>query len=298
MQKEVPCLGCIVSRSGLRMDPEKAKAIVNWPRPTSQKEVQQLLGLWNFYRRFVPGYAAIVSPITNLLRGTVKTIVWGEAQEAAFLKVTILFTSGKTPILRHYDPSQLALVDTDSSDLAIAGILSQKLEDGKLYPVSVISRKLSPADFDYDVFDKETPAVVYSLRKCRYFLHGAEHKTIAYSDHQNLTYFKTAITLNSRQARWAEELMMFDFDLYYRKGSVNGKANIFSRCPEFTSKEGGTTAVRNMSLLRKEQWLEVGAIQMDDEEYSTIQIGALDIDKLLPEAKERIKEKAMLDEEY
>jgi len=53
--KEVPFLGFLVSGTGLRMDPEKAKAIVDWPRPTSVKEVQQLLGLWNFYRRFVPG---------------------------------------------------------------------------------------------------------------------------------------------------------------------------------------------------------------------------------------------------
>jgi hypothetical protein len=77
--KEVPFLGFLVGGTGLRMHPEKAKAIVNWPRPTSVKEVQQLLGLWNFYRRFVPGYAAIVAPITDLLRGKSKEIQWLEA---------------------------------------------------------------------------------------------------------------------------------------------------------------------------------------------------------------------------
>jgi hypothetical protein len=99
--KEVPFLGFMVSGTGSRMDPEKAKAIVDWPQPTSVKEVQQLLGLWNFYRRFVPSYAAIVAPITDLLWGKTKTILWKEAQKAAFLKITILSTSGKTPILRH-----------------------------------------------------------------------------------------------------------------------------------------------------------------------------------------------------
>jgi hypothetical protein len=49
------------------MDPEKAKAIVDWPRPTSRKEVQQLLGLWNFYRRFIVNFSGIISPITDLL---------------------------------------------------------------------------------------------------------------------------------------------------------------------------------------------------------------------------------------
>jgi len=47
--KVVPFLGFIVSGDGLRMDPEKSKAIVNWPRTMSKKEVQQRLGLWNFY---------------------------------------------------------------------------------------------------------------------------------------------------------------------------------------------------------------------------------------------------------
>ena len=67
--KEVPFLGFIVSGTGFKMDPEKSKAIIDWPTHTNKKEVQQLLGLWNFYRRFVPGYAAIVSPITDLLQG-------------------------------------------------------------------------------------------------------------------------------------------------------------------------------------------------------------------------------------
>jgi hypothetical protein len=80
------------------MDPEKAKAIVNWPRPTTTKEVEQLLGLCNFYRRFIQNYAGIVSPIADLLKGKTKKISWGGAQEAAFLKIGILFTSGTTPI--------------------------------------------------------------------------------------------------------------------------------------------------------------------------------------------------------
>jgi hypothetical protein len=46
---KIPFLGFIVSETGLKMDPEEARAITDWPRPTSRKEFQQLLGLWNFY---------------------------------------------------------------------------------------------------------------------------------------------------------------------------------------------------------------------------------------------------------
>jgi len=101
---EVPFLGSIVSGSRLRMDREKAKPITNWPRPTTKNKVQQLMGLWNVNHQFVPGNAAIVFPI--LLRGKDKDIIWGEAQESAILKMMILFTSGKSPILSHYDPNR------------------------------------------------------------------------------------------------------------------------------------------------------------------------------------------------
>jgi len=294
---QTPFLGFIVSGKGLQMDPEKAQAIVDWPRPTTRKDVQQLLGLWNFYRRFIHNFSGIISPITDLLRQDVE-FRWGESQEAAFLKVTILFTSGKTPILRHYDPNRPALLETDASDFAIAGILSQKFEDGKIHPVRFTSRKLTPAELNYDVYDKEMLAVVFSLKKNRHYLQGAEHKTTIYSDHQNLTYFQSTPLLNRRQARWSEELKQYNFVLFYRKGSSNSKADILSRCPAFTSREGGTTSATNRPMIKKEQWLEVGAMELDSEEYEAIQLSAMEIESLLPEAKERIKEKARLDDKY
>jgi len=138
--------------------------------------------LWNFYRRFIHNFSAIVLPITDLLRQDTK-FNWGEAQEAAFLKITILFTSGKTPILRHYHPDRPALLETDVSDFTIAGILLQKFEDGKIHPVIFVSRKIYLAELNYDVYDKEMLAVVFSLRKNRHYLQGAEHKTTIFSDH-------------------------------------------------------------------------------------------------------------------
>ena len=287
-----------MSGSGLQMDPEKAGAIVDWPRPTSREEVQQLLGLWNFYRRLIHNFSGLVSPIMYLLRQDVN-FNWGEAQEAAFLKVVILFTSGKTPILKHYDPDRPALLETDASDFAIAGILSQMFEDGQIHPVRFVSRKLSPAELNYDVYDKEMLAIVFSVRKNRHYLQGAEHKTTIFSDHHNLTYFKSAILLNRRQALWAEELKQYNCQTLYRKGSANVKADILSTYPGFTSREGGTISPTKQTMLDKSLWLEVGTMDLDtNDEYEMIQISAIDVDQLLPEAKERIKEKAMLDEKY
>jgi hypothetical protein len=93
-------------------------------------------------------------------------------------------------------------------------------------------------------------------------------------------------------------LLSFNFDLFYQKGAANAKADILSRCLVFTFREGGMMAAGKQTMLRKEQWLEVGAMQLDETEIGCINIGAIDIEQLSPEAKERIKEKALLDEEY
>jgi len=202
-------------------------------------------------------------------------------------------------MLKHYNPDRPVLLETDASDFAIAGILSRKFEDIKIHPVRFVSRKLTPAQLNYDVYDMEMFAIVFSLRKNRHYLQGAEHTTKIFSDHPNLTYFKSAISLNRRQARWSAELKQYNFEIFYRKGSANVKSDILSRCPAFTSREGGTTSATDQTMLDKSQWLEAGAISLDtSEEYETIQISAIDVEQLLPEAKERIKEKAMLDDKY
>jgi len=153
-----------------------------------------------------------------------------------------------------------------------------------------------PGELTHDVPDKEMLAIVFSLRKWRHFLQGAEYKTIVYSEYHNLTCFKTTIALNRRQARLAEDLQSFDFDIFYLKGSSNLKANTLSRCPEFTSGEEGTTAGGYKTFLQKQQWLEVGAMLIDDKETCYINVGAMDIEQQLPETKECIKEKALLHE--
>ena len=144
-----------------------------------------------------------MAPITDLLRGDGKNFNFGDAQEAAFLKITVLFTSGATPIMRHFDQDRPVMIETDASNFAIGAILSQKFKDGKIHPVSFLSKKLSDAEFNYDVFDKEMLAIVYAVEKWRQFLQGSTFKTTIFSDHQNLSYFTGKVVRNRRQARWA-----------------------------------------------------------------------------------------------
>jgi len=297
-QTEAVFLAFIVSGKNIRMDPAKAQDIVDWPRPKNQKEVQQILRLWNFYRRFIPNYAQIVAPITHLLRGDGKSFHFSEAQETAFLKIVILFTLGNTPILGHFDQDRPAMIETDASDFAIGAVLSQKFEDGNIHPCAFLSRQMSPAEFNYDVFDKEMLAIVYALQKWRHYALGTPYKLTIFSDHQNLEHFTKKVKLNRRQARWAEILQEYSFVIIYRKGTLNQKADILSRCPAYTFREGGTTAIMEKPMLGPEQGLEIGAMEIYDETLEYIEIGALEVTLLSSEQKEAIIQDAKLDDEY
>jgi hypothetical protein len=89
----------------------------------------------------------------------------------------------------------------DVSDFAIGTVLSQKFEDGKIHTCACLSRKLSPAEFSYDVFDKELLEIVYALKKWGHYVAGTAHATTIFSHHQNLKYFTKIVKLNRRQAR-------------------------------------------------------------------------------------------------
>ena len=63
------------------------------------------------------------------------------------------------PVIRHFDPEEPAIVETDASDFALGGILSQKHE-GRLHPIAFHSRKFTEAEINYDTADKELLAIV------------------------------------------------------------------------------------------------------------------------------------------
>lgn len=108
----------------------------------------------------------MISPIMDLLQQD-REFSWGDALKVAFLKITISFISGKTPVSRHNDPERPALLETDASDFAIAGVVSQKFEDRNIYPIGFMSPTIHPPDLNYDVYDREMLAEVLSLKKWR-----------------------------------------------------------------------------------------------------------------------------------
>ncbi|KAG1957249.1 retrotransposable element [Pimephales promelas] len=213
--QSVPFLGYIVSSEGIRMDPEKVKAVVDWPIPDSRKALQRFLGFANFYRRFIRNFSQLASPLIALTSPRT-AFRWSDAAEAAFAKLKDRFVSA--PILITPDPSRQFVVEVDASEVGTT-----------VHPCAFLSHRLSPAERNYDIGNRELLAVKLALEEWRHWLEGSGVPFIVWTDHKNLEYIRTAKRLNSRQARWALFFGRFDFTLSYRPGSKNIKPDSLSR---------------------------------------------------------------------
>ena len=208
---ETEYVGHIVGHNSVAMDPAKVKGVVEWPPPRNKTELRAFLGFANFYRRFIEGFAHTATPL-NKLTGK-STWEWTEQCEEAFISIKRKITSA--PILIMPDRSKPFRVETDASQYATGGVLTQQI-DGFWKPVAFISQSLNDAERRYAIYDRELLAIIRALKEWRHFLVGPHFEIL--TDHKNLEYFKSAQTLNARQARWYIYLQDFDYKLVYTPG--------------------------------------------------------------------------------
>ncbi|KAJ1596579.1 hypothetical protein NDA14_000915 [Ustilago hordei] len=156
--KTVEFLGYIIKPTGIEMDPEKVRTVKEWPMPESIHDIQRFLGFANFYRRFIAHFARIAKPLTSLVKPIerFKKFELPEEAQQAFHKLIQAFTSAG--VLQHFDYHLPTRLETDASDFAIAGVLKQEHE-GRWHPVAFYSRKMSSAEKNYEIHDKELLAV-------------------------------------------------------------------------------------------------------------------------------------------
>lgn len=160
------------------MDPEKYRAIEEWPRPKTVKEIQSFLGFANFYRRFIDEYSGIVVPLTRLTRKDT-VFPWTGKCEEAFLKLKEAFSGA--PVLAHFNPEFPIIVETDASDYAVSRIISQvDPADNDICPIAFYSRTMAPAELNYEIYDKELLAIYAAFRQWRCYLEGARHSPGGY----------------------------------------------------------------------------------------------------------------------
>jgi hypothetical protein len=224
-QRSLEFLGHVVGEGMLRPEQKKVQKILAIPTPTTKKQVRSLLGLLGFYRRYVPNFATLTAPISDLTKDSKsRTITWTPACEEALRQIKTVFSSA--PVLQLPKLEESFVLQTDASATGIGAVLLQE-HDGTLHPVTFASRKLLDRETRYSTIERECLAIVWSISKFAKFLWGA-HFTLQ-TDHRPLTYLQTSRFKNSRIMRWSLSLQEYKFTVEPLPGTRNVIADLLSR---------------------------------------------------------------------
>jgi hypothetical protein len=155
-QEEVEFLGQIIGHGRMQQSNKKCQGIRDWPTPRCKRDLQRFLGLINYYRRYIPRLSELAAPLHPLTGKEEWT--WDKVKEDAFSALKMAFlNSCETAIPTDEGAWKL---ETDASDIAIGAILSQQQDDGSWKMVDCLSKSLSPAEKNYDAYDKEMLAII------------------------------------------------------------------------------------------------------------------------------------------
>ena len=222
---EVEYLGHVVTEAGITTSKDKIKAIADWPVPRNVTEVRSFLGLCSYYRRFVPDFASIASPLHKLTNRNIE-FQWTDTCQRSFDGLRHALMSA--PILVNPDFSRSFILDTDASDLSIGAVLSQNI-NGEEKVCAYASRSLSKSERKYCVTRKELLAVIHFVKHFRHYLYG--RKFLIRTDHSSLRWLMQFKDPQNQIARWLEILSEFDFDVQHRPGRLHRNADALSRLP-------------------------------------------------------------------
>lgn len=215
-------LGHVISAAGIQPDPAKVAIVRDWPTPRNVHELRKFVGLAQYFRKFIQGFASMLAPLTALFKKNAAWI-WTSKCKQAFEQIKLALTSA--PVLKLPDDDSEFEIICDASGVGLGAVLLQNNR-----PVAFDGRKLTDVEQKWPPTEQEMLAVVHHLHKWRCYLDG-RHFTVV-TDHKPNTWFNEQKTLNPRQHCWYEHLRSFDFDWQYRPGRTN-VADPLSRHPAF-----------------------------------------------------------------
>lgn len=242
-EKAVNYLGFRIDADGLHPCEDKILDIKNAPVPSDCKQLQSVLGLINYYCKFIPDRSALLHPLNTLLKSGVP-FVWSKRCDEVFTKVKNILSSDM--VLAHYNPQVPIKLTVDASNYGVAAVLTHVYNSGEEKPIAFASRSLTEAQKKYSQLEKEGLAIIFGVNRFHQYLYG--HKFTLVTDHKPLlTIFgnkKGLPTLAAnRLQRWALILCNYDYNIEYVQSSHNN-ADCLSRLPvkeEFREPEGSRT---------------------------------------------------------
>lgn len=217
--QQLTFLGYLLSQKGLQPNPERIAPILTYLRPKTIREVRRLVGLVNWYRRFIPNAAELLAPLTNIIRdegpNSQKKIEWTVAAELALDRIKEILSS--EPIIVMADFNLPFKIYTDASLTAGAAILTQE-RNGIEHVVQYYSFKFTPTQQNYTTTERELLAVIAGVEKFRPWIDGVVVEVV--TDHASIQWLHNMQNPVGRLARWAVRLQAFRLKFTHRPGKL------------------------------------------------------------------------------
>ena len=222
--KSIKILGYEISDNQLRPDPDRMQGIINYPIPDNMKSLGRLRGMLAYYARWIRNFSGKIEPLVKA------TLPLNEMAVSSIRElIKELGNSVRAPI--NYDKP--FVVETDASKHSISGTLSQ---EGR--PVSFFSRTLNKSEISHSIIEKESYAIIESIRRWHHLLKIMPFKII--TDQRSVSFIfddkHEGVIKNEKIARWKIELMPYKFTIEYRPGRENVAADALSRMSNLESK--------------------------------------------------------------
>lgn len=224
LMREIKYLGYIVGNGQLKTDPDKIKAITEFPTPVTVRQTRRFLGMAGWYQRFIRNFSGIAAPMTDLVGGKGK-FSWTENAQTAFNTLKGCLSSA--PVLQQPDFSRPFFIQCDASTVGVGSVLFQVMSDGEEHPIAFHSKKLNSAQRNYSITELECYAAVLGVKHFRAYVEMMPFTII--TDHASLKWLMGQKDLGGRLCRWSLKLQAFNFEIEHRKGSANIVPDALSR---------------------------------------------------------------------
>lgn len=219
-KNEVKYMGHVLSH-GLKIDPEKVRAVLSMPVPENKPDLQTFLGFVQYLGKFMPNMSAVSAPLRKLVEQDSEWI-WSDEQNASF--ETLRQMASNAPVLRYYDPALPLTLSVDASSKGLGAVI---LQNGQ--PIAYASRALTAAQQNYAQIEKETLAVVFGCTKFHDYCYA--RRVEVETDHKPLQaiFNKPLYQAPSRLQRFLLAVQKYDLHVTYKPGKFMWLADTLSR---------------------------------------------------------------------
>jgi hypothetical protein len=206
--EEGKLLGHIISKDGIRIDPDRIQAILQMPHPRNVKELQGFLGKINFLRRFIPNLAELIRLLNNMLKKDSK-VKWTVEAKQAFESIKLALT--QTPVLTNPQFDRDFIIFSFASQHTIAAVLLQKDDQGNDKPIAFFSRALRDAPLKYQIMEKQAYALIKAIKDFRIYILYSH--VVAYVPSPIVKDILTQENLEGRRGKWIANILEFDIEI-------------------------------------------------------------------------------------